>query len=189
MKNISNIIILCFAFLSALFAFLAWHSSRATVVSKENYNDNSILLPYYFQENLGESVIYNDTQIREAALKKIMNATEGRTDPILICWFSSHSCSSCVEYNESKLKEHLEGTDRHSIIFIESGGKKISEPSIGRHIIISKNDLSLPIENSNIPFFFILYENRIQHLFIPELTFPEYTDIYLRNIKKRYFSK
>lgn len=35
--------------------------------------------------------------------------------------------------------------------------------------------------------YFLLINGKVQHLFIPEKKFPNYTDVYLKTMKKRYF--
>ena len=56
-------------------------------------------------------------------------------------------------------------------------------------INIEKKRIGLPLEKTFVPFYFILEDGKAKSIFIPDKSFPEYTDYYLKLINIRYLSK
>lgn len=142
---------------------------------------------YYLQENLFESIVNNNSFIHENVTNIINYSIDTQIKPVLICRFSSLSCKSCVNFIEKKIKQHFTNIDSEPILFIEFEGGKESYLNGIRCINIESNKIGLSIEETNLPFLFLLIDNKVQHFFLPDINFPEYTDLYLQNIKKRYF--
>jgi hypothetical protein len=108
--------------------------------------------------------------------------------PILVYRYSVLNCDICVKFGNSKIEEHFPDYKNNSkLLFIISGFPANYTINHTNFLDLQKNSLGLPVENSNQPLYFILINNYIHHVFIPEKNFPENTDTYLQEIKKRYF--
>lgn len=108
--------------------------------------------------------------------------------PVLIFRYSALNCDACIEYGKQKLKEHFDNYEENPFIKrVVSNYPSISEDNKENLIDLKKKNMGLLLENSNLPFFCILKGNQIIHVFIPDKGFPKYTDLYLKEIKSRYF--
>lgn len=110
--------------------------------------------------------------------------------PILILRYSFFGCNICTEFATDKLKEHFNDYETNpQVLFIASDYNVNMDMGYKNLINIGNKNLGLPIERSNTPFFFILNGDKVENTFMPERKFPQYTDVYLKKIKRRYFSK
>lgn len=113
--------------------------------------------------------------------------------PVLVFRFSIFNCSECVHFALNKLKQNLHdfATNDRIILIYDDNNMRVSESMFGKMPYVTKerNIMGIPMENSNIPFMFILdTEMKVKHFFIPEKGMPELTDEYLSIIKTRYFN-
>ena len=109
-------------------------------------------------------------------------------DTVFVCYYSAQSCGICVEYALNKIKESFEPTDMGQCVwFLTSDFNPKMKFSEEGTINLGKKKSGLKIEGSMYVCYFLLINGKVQHLFIPEKKFPNYTDIYLKTMKKRYF--
>lgn len=134
----------------------------------------------YVENNLYES-LHNDRQI--------LDIPELQFDsPVFVCYYSAMTCQSCVDYAKSKVTEHLlNDNDGLRVFFIASGFNDKVRFNERNTIRWNRKGHILPIGESNSVCYFVLWNKTVFHTFIPESKFGNYTDIYLKEIKKRYF--
>jgi len=108
--------------------------------------------------------------------------------PVFVYRYSAFNCDVCVKFGNSKIEEYFsDKKDNRKLLHIISdfpSNYKIPNANV---LDLQKNNLGLPLENANQPFYFVLINNYVCHVFIPDNNFPDYTDTYLQEIKKRYF--
>jgi hypothetical protein len=136
---------------------------------------------------LNNPVIYmgNDT----ANQMNLFDLVRGKC---LVFRFSGEACNICIDFVMNKLKSTFtDFTGNSRILLIGSNiNDRVKEKYYGKQIIsFYSEDLGLPFEEYTPPFLFIIDRDRITKMFfIPEKTMPELTDLYLKNIKERYFT-
>lgn len=129
------------------------------------------------------SYLRNDSAKSQKLLNRINNVT-------LIFRFSGNFCDACNMFVLKKLKEHFpDFATSDKILLI---GSEI-EPRLrvnfyGKEILTLKNrELGLPLEETKSPFLFLLNKKgKIEMVFIPDKSMPDYTDRYLVFIKNRF---
>ena len=109
----------------------------------------------------------------------------------MLILFIFFSCCTSNSKKDSRIGDHVIqiDLDRNDKISINDILSEIEFIPLDNQINIGKNNLELPIEKSNVPYFFVLIGNNVQHVFMPDKSNPEYTNIYLKEIKKRYFNR
>ena len=168
-------------------------TTKKEFTPKENKNLQEIerlKLTFYTKQLLQESVV-NDGEILNLLDKDILNQNNEifiSDKPRLVYRYSALNCSSCIEFGKSKLEEHFPNFENDDdLLFIISDYPINKKVSYTNCLNLNKNNLGLSIELGNQPFYFLLINNQVEHVFIPDKSFAEYTDIYLQKIRKRYF--
>jgi len=109
----------------------------------------------------------------------------------LVFRFSGEACNVCVDFILEKIKSRfLDFKDNKRILLVGSNiNDRVKESYYGKQILsYSSEDLGIPFEEFNIPFLFIIDNDRIcKMIFVPEKALPELTDLYLDTILNRYF--
>jgi hypothetical protein len=89
-----------------------------------------------------------------------------------------------------KLKEHFpDFSTSDKVMLIGSEIEpRLKVDFFGKEILTLKNsELGLPIEETKTPFLFLLdKKGKIEMVFIPDKSLPDYTDRYLEVIKNRF---
>lgn len=159
--------------------------NKAPKSDSEQETPKESIVDLYLYENISESVINDNILVNDSIIKQKLNGGSGIKKPILIWRFSSYSCGTCVEYGKNKIEEHLAADD---VLYIVSEYKDIPWTNAKNVVNLGNQSLNIPFEKTNIPFFAIYDNGIIKHFFIPDKTLSEYTDLYLRMLKKRYFN-
>lgn len=112
----------------------------------------------------------------------------------IVFYFSENNCDACVLKifeqlsNQNMLDNNLLVVAAYKKDKLLKLFKKTNHINTPVYRIISGN-LGLPIEQKDIPFLFIMDNDRTSKLlFIPEKSYPTLTDEYLKTVKKRFFS-
>ncbi|MDD4781811.1 MAG: hypothetical protein PHT02_14575 [Tissierellia bacterium] len=152
----------------------------------ESLKSEKLLSNFYIKQTIQESVINDNLYID--ILEKDAFAHYNKDKPLLVFRYSALNCNECVEFGFKKIEEFFDDYKKNSnLLFVLSD--HISEKETqNNNINLKKEKLGLPFENSNQPFYFLLFDNQVRHVFIPDKNYPEYTDTYLSEIKRRYFS-
>lgn len=150
---------------------------------QDTSNESHLLMErMYMEDNVRESILNNDLSVQLQTVNSDV--------PILICSFSSQSCGGCVDFATNKIKESFPDFGKNNqILFLASGFNKKKHFDEKKIMNLGAEKLGLEIDNSLYVCYFILFKGKVSHLFIPEKSFSNYTDIYLDEIKKRYFNK
>lgn len=169
-------------------------SLKKGIDSKENnlLETENLKLELYSKELLQESVLNNGLNVNLSEIECFNENNKTTIDvekPKLVYYYSALNCSSCVEFGENKLKDHFSDYENNNnLLFVISDYPGDKQVAYMNCFNLRKNYLKIPIEQANLPFYFLLINNQIEHMFIPDKAFPEYTDTYLQEIKKRYFT-
>lgn len=154
-------------------------SSLRELISKD-LADKRFMESMYIQDNILSSIKSNGqmTDLNELLFES----------PKLICYYSSQTCEGCVSFATQKIKEFFPDTDADpNILFVAANfDEKIKLQhknllKLGKHKTGTYLDISMHV------CYFILQNGKIEHLFIPERNYSEYTDLYLKEIRKKYF--
>ena len=156
----------------------------------ESIKSEQLNLDLFISQNIYETISNNDLHLNNndivSYFKKIGNNTN---NPILLYRYSAFSCDICVKFGDNKLKDYFTDYKNNlDLLFIVSDFPVDEHFAYSNLINLGKTNLDLPIEQANLPFYFMLIDNKVQHVFVPDKSFPEYTDGYLKEIKRRYFN-
>ena len=111
------------------------------------------------------------------------------SEPRLICYYSSQSCDACLNYAKKCIKENFSKSEEASAILYLASDYSINEKfKEGNTINIGRKKLGISLDNTSLVCFFVIVDNKIEHLFIPDRNYGKYTDTYLKQIKERYFT-
>lgn len=134
----------------------------------------------YVENNLYEA-------IRSDGYSLAIPGIEKQEKPLLICYFSSMSCGGCVSYAISKLEEVFPDMDNSPVYFVACNYNQKTRFNQKNTILWNRRKDVLSVDETNSVCYFILLDGIVHHLFIPEKKYKNYTDIYLSEIRKRYF--
>ncbi|GHT08207.1 hypothetical protein FACS189432_01020 [Bacteroidia bacterium] len=162
---------------------------KENVVEDKSLKAEQEIEQFYYEQNIYAAVENNDISINVTPIQNQINYNQ----PTLVCRYSANACSICIDFAIDKLNEFFPDSENNTlpvliIVSDLSSDKKIKKYS-NKTINIAKNNLEMPIEETYLPFYFIMYQGKAQQIFIPEKNYPKYTDTYLKAIKKRYFSE
>ncbi|MDR1221760.1 MAG: hypothetical protein LBL07_02620 [Tannerella sp.] len=111
--------------------------------------------------------------------------------PFLVLFFSSSYCNDCVNYCLTQIKDFMTKQGFNKIILFASGYQLRDLYVFARSnqfndkCFYSMNSLNIPIEETNMPFMFIMDEKLMpSHFFIPKKEIPEQTERYLNFINE-----
>ena len=153
--------------------------ANITQKPKEEDNPDFGIERMYIEDNIYEASMNNGLELDLPWI---------HLDTVFVCYYSAQSCGICVEYALNKIKESFEPTDMGQCVwFLTSDFNPKMKFSEEGTINLGKKKSGLKIEGSMYVCYFLLINGKVQHLFIPEKKFPNYTDIYLKTMKKRYF--
>lgn len=129
----------------------------------------------YMQENLYEALANDGIAL---------SIPEITSDSVaLICFFSSLSCNSCVNFAMQKIDEHF-AQGKYPVYFIAAGFNE--KYNFDREVIRwpSRSVSHLPVTETLYAFYFLWKDGRVRNLFIPERNYAGYADVYLSTVKK-----
>ena len=153
-------------------------SSLKELISKETV-DKQFMESMYVQDNLSLSITNDGSSTN---LKDLQFEA-----PKLICYYSSQACGGCITFATQKIKEFFPDTNPN-ILFVTSGFNEKIKFKHKNLLNLGMRKMGLDLEDAMFVCYFILNNGQVEHLFIPEKTYSEYTDLYLKEIQKRYFS-
>ncbi|MFV0418875.1 MAG: hypothetical protein ACK5KT_09120 [Dysgonomonas sp.] len=170
------------------FSFLNINSKKANEYESEKEQD-AVLKNYYLENTFVEFLLNDNIEIKEFVEKirdnNIYNIDTTKT--ILVFHYSSLNCNPCIEFAKNKLDEYF--PIKENIILFAANYKKNADLGFEEAINIGVIKLNIPLEDTNIPFLYIIKNNMIMHVFTPNPNYPEYLDQYLKMIKKRYYNQ
>jgi len=113
---------------------------------------------------------------------------------LLIFRYSEVNCMACVEKEIVNLRDFIDRNDIKLVVIASYTNdrdlflfKRVNK--IPKYIIynIKEGALNLPVENINLPYYFILDSNyKANNLFVPDKNFPERSLKYLNSVVKKY---
>jgi hypothetical protein len=171
------------------FTLIVVTGQRNTKSSSESEKEkfDQLFFELYIKQNIAEGVINNHLYLNLSDKKEGFFVE--RDKPILVYRYSAINCHPCVRFGISKIEEHFaEYKNSSKVLHIISEFPSSNENPRTNVLDLQRSRLRLPVENTNQPYYFVLINNYVQHVFVPEENFPEQTDVYLREIKKRYFN-
>lgn len=149
--------------------------------SISDWENEHFIEEMYIQDNITASIICSDNSIGVKELKL--------SEPRLICCYSSQSCDACLNYAKKCIKENFSKSEEASAILYLASDYSINEKfKEGNTINIGRKKLGISLDNTSLVCFFVIVDNKIEHLFIPDRNYGKYTDTYLKQIKERYFT-
>lgn len=158
----------------------------------ESLKSEMFIQELYTKQNVNEGVVNNGLPI--ILPKDFLAEADGlnlsNSNPILVYRFSALSCNTCVEFGLNKIKDYFPDYNNNPNLFvIVSGYPSKYQMDLENFLNIGNTSLGLPLEQTNLPFYFILIDGLAHQVFIPDNNLFEYTDVYLQEIKRRYFNK
>jgi len=112
-------------------------------------------------------------------------------EPCIIYRFSGKMCDECIKFGLRKLIETFPDFEQNTRILIicTDTNPRIKDSYFGKRLFsFKKSEFNLSIERLEIPYLFILdKDKRCKFLFIPDKSFPELTNTYLKTIQQKYF--
>ncbi len=122
-----------------------------------------------------------------------LNLLENIHQETLVFRFSAESCDVCVNFVISRLKNAFPDYAKNQRIMLIGSelNPRVKEGYYGKNTFsFIGGDMGLPAEKYNVPFLFIIDEDRISKMgFVPDKAYPELTDSYLINIRNRFFNQ
>lgn len=135
--------------------------------------------------NEGISITQDKYLLIESEVKRLGGNPQ---KPMLFFKYSRYDCPPCVDFAFNELEKafnHKLDSVTQLFTLTTNYSKKI-KGKIYRNIPLGSEKLGIPLDKGEIPFLFILNKGRIENIFIPDTNFPEYTEFYLKEVKKRY---
>lgn len=112
--------------------------------------------------------------------------------PTLVYYVSGKMCSSCIQFGIKKAKEYFgEFENNPNVILLVSDMTPREKRALYNNQCYSFFDenekLNIPIETTNLPFFFVIDTNKkVTMFFLPDSTNPIFTEKYLEIISRRF---
>lgn len=179
---------------------VTYHVCKDCVVNKTQLEVNSQEdsrfehLNMYFYNSIFQSVENENISINGETLEWIHLKSKmfsvNFDKPVLVFRYSIYSCTSCIDFIYDKLMISFDyKLDNVSqLLFLTSDSNPLLKGKISQTINMVTRRLDIPIEREDIPFVFILDNGEVKNLFVPDTSFPEYMEFYLKEIKKKYFT-
>lgn len=146
--------------------------------SASDWENENFIEEMYIQDNIAVSILCNNVSIKLDEFKS------ERTR--FICHYSSQSCAACVNYAKQCIKDIFR-EQSSDIVYLVSDYALNEKFKDKNTINIGRKKLGVPLDDANLVYYFIIVDNRIEHVFIPDKNYPNYTESYLKQIKQRYF--
>lgn len=145
------------------------------------------LMANYFEK----SMVQQQNSWNKPFNKVLANLDLG-TGAILFLRFSYRNCSNCVDTEIQNLKEIVNFFGSDNIILLANfPDKRQMDYFIDKHRltfrIVQCDQIEIGLEAYNNPYYFIVYEDKIQYPFIPLKDKPELFKLYIQNISS-FFS-
>lgn len=155
----------------------------------ESIKSEKLSLELYTNQFIVESVLNNNTTLKDGIKIIELKSVVESCKPKLVYRYSALNCTACIDFGTTKLENYFKDYNSNSdVVVVVSDFPSNYKARSVNFFNIEKSMLGLSIERANLPFYFLLCGNNIRHVFIPDKNFPEYTDAYLKEIKKRYFN-
>ena len=131
----------------------------------------------------------------ESQKKKLSDYFSGNNQ--LVLRYNEDNCSSCIDHSLEALLEYKDaiGIDNILIIATVKNNRKLKAfidkfENLNIQIINTESDINLPIEDYNIPYFFVMNKDlKIKMLFVPIKELPDNTARYLDIVSERFTAK
>jgi|SRR5690554_834788 len=131
----------------------------------------------------------------ESQKKKLSDYFSGNSQ--LVLRYNEDNCSSCIDHSLEALLEYKDaiGIDNILIIATVKNNRKLKAfidkfENLNIQIINTDSEINLPIEEYNIPYFFMMNKDlKIKMLFVPIKELPDNTARYLDIISERFIAK
>lgn len=99
--------------------------------------------------------------------------------PILVVRYSRYSCEPCIDFLISETTQFIENNHLHQYMTIVSDYLEADANNLsGRTINLEKNRINIPIDEYDIPYIFILDQQVIKAVFLPEKAYQKYLQFY-----------
>jgi hypothetical protein len=135
------------------------------------------------------SVVFAENNLKDNQLTTLLDTSA--VSNAVIFRFTSLNCSNCIEEELPRLKEFSKRFGDKNIVLL------LSYPSSREaQIVVDKYDLHysffnvninslayLPIEGSNMPYYYVVKDKQLKMFFIPDKNFPELTKAYLDEVQ------
>lgn len=162
---------------------LAFNELQATInLQEENYSKlmNRMLIAHEFENN--EFYFYSDLNIDKFSL---------------ILRYPNLSCSTCMDSLFVLLSNNFSTKDIKNITIIANQSheqylnqlKRVYKQSLPNILQIDKESMVLPIDKLEIPYFFVVKDNKCLNIFITNKDKSGDTMEYIDIIKKKYFNR
>ncbi len=135
---------------------------------------------------VGDNYLYNETG------SKINFRTLSKSRPVLVFRYTELSCNACVDVEMFNLTKYWNvKTNIHPIIMTSYEDKsnlymfkRVNRVEFEMYNTLNSK-LPIDVEEDNIPYYFVLYPNgKVDNVFIPDKTLPQFTDQYFKIIEK-----
>ncbi|GEM_PF-5493620 len=188
---ISSCLLIILFSIVILFVIIDVKNILAKNVHAGTTDDKAAFEGFYLESILFESINNDMTIDKEIGGMKILlnNSNHDPSRPLLVCHFSSIGCQNCIDYSIDRMREEMKDfLETGQVVFLAA---HYAEDALKWKfaINIGKEKMGLPIETMSVPFYFILDQNTVKHVFIPDYTYPQYTNVYLKTIKEKYFER
>ncbi|MDR1623824.1 MAG: hypothetical protein LBS04_02485 [Tannerellaceae bacterium] len=138
------------------------------------------------------NIFVKDSLNREIQLTDLFKKGKSK---IFVSRFSRLCCEDCVVFSIQKAVSMADSTGIDNIVFLGSYENTESLNLLrdqyglqGKEVYNTVDFLNIPIEESNRPCYFVLDSTlRIFDVFIPEMTSPNITNMYLSIIREKWF--
>lgn len=168
----------CILVISSITFYCFYSESKQTDLDRENEH---FIEEMYVQDNLTASVLCDNSPVDIDELKSVQ--------PRIVCYYSSQSCAACLNYAKERIRENFSKHEETSaLLYLASDYSKDEKFKEKNTINIGRKKLGISLDNTSLVCFFVIVDNKIEHLFIPDRNYGKYTDTYLKQIKERYFT-
>lgn len=134
--------------------------------------------------------VYMENNMVAAALTNGLPISLGDSivrSPQIVCYYSAQSCAACINYAKKAIQNFFPNSPNDStVLFVTRNFPANYSFKEKNTLNLGTRKLNLPIEEVDRVFYFVIEKSRIEHVFMPERQFDEYTQTYLKQIAERY---
>lgn len=141
-----------------------------------------------FMSHIYTSVSNDNLYIKNQKLNNYIKNKNYENENILVIRYSRYSCKSCIDFVLNYLSKYIPNfKENPKILFIISDCNENSPKEFINTIILNKGELlNMPAEELRIPLLFVINNNIIKHVYMPDTSQKDIMGIYFKELLNRY---
>ncbi|WP_026712484.1 hypothetical protein [Flavobacterium daejeonense] len=171
--------------------------NKTEVQSSKNYdfgNQETLEKMMFNQiESEGYKINKNVKLMKLASKDSVKLSSITQDKPKLIFYLDKNICTSCVENELDYLsKKYTKGNKKVAIISIDGNERDLfildKKYKLGGELYLLKSALGIPAEKITQPLYFVLQNDLVTNVFVPNKNIVNYSNQYFKIINSKFFN-